>query len=55
MPVESDPQRRALGEQPQEEAEEADSEHGKVPDARPVIRRMLLQITYPTGRGLVLC
>ena len=52
--VEPDPQRRAVADQSQEQAEETDGEHGKVPGARPMIRRMLVGITHPTGRGLVL-
>jgi hypothetical protein len=52
--VEPDPQQRAVADQSQEQAEEADGEHGKVPGTRPMTRRMLVRITYPTGRGLVL-
>ena len=49
-----DPQRRALGEQPQEQAEEADDERGEVPGARPVIRGVLVRVTHRAGRSLVL-
>ena len=40
-------QRRALEEQPQEQAEEADDEHGEVPGARPMMTRgMLVRVTH---------
>jgi hypothetical protein len=52
--VESDPQQRALGEEPQEQAEEADGEHGEVPGARPMIHGVLVRVTHRTGCGLVL-
>ena len=54
MRAECDPQRRAFGEQPQEQAEEADDEHGEVPGARPVIRGVLVRLTHRVGRGWVL-
>ena len=50
-----DPHRRALREQPPEQAEEADDEHGEVAGARPVIRGVLVRVTHRAGRGLVLC
>ena len=52
--AECDPHRRALGDQPQEQAKEADDEHGKVPGARPMIRRVLVRVTHRAGRGWVL-
>jgi hypothetical protein len=54
MRTECDPQRRALGEQSQEQAEEADDEHGEVRGARPVIRGVLVRVTHRAGRSLVL-
>ena len=51
---ETDPQRSALGEQPQKQPEKADGEHGEVPGARPMIRRVLVHAAHHTGRGLVL-
>ena len=54
MRTECDPQRRALGEQSQEQAEEAEDEHGEVPGARPVIRGVLVRVAHRAGRGLVL-
>ena len=55
--VESDPHRRALREQPQEQAEETD-EHSKVPGAGsmtgPMTRGLLGRITHRTGRAMVL-
>jgi hypothetical protein len=45
---ECDPQRPALGEQPQEQAEETD-EHGKVPGARPMISRVLMGAAHHPG------
>ena len=53
MRLESDPQRRALGEQPQEQAEDTD-EHGEVSGARPVARGMLVRVTHRPSCGLVL-
>jgi hypothetical protein len=54
----ADPQRRALGEQPQKQSEKADGEHGKVAGAAsmtgPMIRRALVRVTHRTGYGLVL-
>jgi hypothetical protein len=50
--VESNAQRRALGEHPQEQAEET-GEHGEVPSADPmtdpVIRRVPTRVTHRTG------
>jgi hypothetical protein len=55
---EADPQRPALGEQPQKQPEKADGEHGKVPGAGPmagpVIRGVLVRVTYRTSCSLVL-
>jgi hypothetical protein len=45
---ECDPQRPALGEQPQEQAEET-GEHGEVPGARPMIRRVLVGAAHHPG------
>jgi hypothetical protein len=54
MRTEGDPQRRALGEQLQQQAEEADDEHGKVPGTRPVIRGVLVCAAHRAGLGLML-
>jgi hypothetical protein len=55
MRAESDAQRCPLEEHPQEQAEDAEDEHGEVPDARPMMTRgMLVRLTHPTDRGLVL-
>jgi len=55
---EVDPQRRALGEQPQKQPEEAEDEHGKVPGAGPmtgsVTGGVLVRAAHRPGRGLVL-
>jgi hypothetical protein len=48
------PQQYALGKQPQKQPEEAEDEHGKVPDASPVIRGVLVRAAHRPGRGLVL-
>jgi hypothetical protein len=53
MQVKSAPQRRALGDQPQEQAEETYDENGEVPGAGPVARGMLVRITHRDGRGLL--
>ena len=53
MHVKSGPQRRALGDQPQEQAEETYDENGEVPGAGPVARGMLVRITHRDGRGLL--
>ena len=55
MRAESDAQRCPLEEQPQEQAEEVDDEHGEVPGARPVIRGVLVCAAHRAGLGLVLC
>ena len=52
--AECDPHRRALGEQPQEQAEEAHDEDGEVAGARPMIRRVLVRAVHCAGRGWVL-
>jgi hypothetical protein len=52
--TEGAPLRSALGEQPQQQAEEVDDEHGKVPGARPVIRGVLVCAAHRAGLGLVL-
>jgi hypothetical protein len=56
--IECDPQRPALGEQPQKQPEKADGEHGEVPGAGlmtgPMIRGGLMRAAHRTGRGLVL-
>ena len=45
----ADPQRRALGEQPQKQPEEAEGEHGEVPGAGPMIRRVLVRAAHRPG------
>jgi hypothetical protein len=52
--LESDPQRSALGEQPQEQAEDADGEDSEVPRARIVARGLLVRVTHRAGRNMVL-
>jgi hypothetical protein len=58
MYSETDPQRSALGEQPQKQPEKAGGEHGEVPGARPMtgsmIRGVPVRTAHRTGRGLVL-
>ena len=46
---EVDLQRRALGEQPHKQPEEAEDEHGKVPGAGPIIRRVLVRAAHCPG------
>src|SRR5215208_2031629 len=54
MRAESDAQRCPLEEQPQEQAEDAEDEHGEVLDARPMMTRgVLVRLTHRTGCGLV--
>ena len=58
---EVDLQRRALGEQPHKQPEEAEDEHGKVPGAGPMTGSMsgsvtcgvLVRAAHRPGRGLV--
>ena len=51
--AESDPQRRALGEQSQKQPEKAGDEHSEVsgadPMTDPVIRRVSMRVTHLTG------
>jgi hypothetical protein len=49
MRAESDAQRCPLEEQPQEQAEDADDEHGEVLDARPMTRGVLVRATHRPG------
>jgi hypothetical protein len=55
---ETDPQRSALGEQPQKQPEKADGEHGEVPGGHSMtgsmIRGVPVRLAHRTGRGLVL-
>jgi hypothetical protein len=51
--LQSDPQRRALGEQRQEQAEEAD-EYGEVRAACSVVRGVLVRVTHRADCGVVL-
>jgi hypothetical protein len=54
MRAESDARRCPLEEHPQEQAEDAEDEHGEVLDARPMMTRgVLVRLTHPTGCGLV--
>jgi hypothetical protein len=51
MRAESDAQRCPLEEQPQEQAEDADDEHGEVLDARPMMTRgVLVRAAHRLGR-----
>jgi hypothetical protein len=52
MRAESDARRCSLEEQPQEQAEDADDEHGEeVPDARPMMTRgVLVRATHRPDR-----
>jgi hypothetical protein len=49
MRAESDAQRCPLEEQPQEQAEDADDEHGEVLDARHMTRGVLVRATHRPG------
>ena len=54
MRDESDAQRCPLEEHPQEQAEDAEDEHGEVPDARPMMTRgVLVRATHRPGSWLV--
>ena len=54
---ETDPQRRALGEQPHKQPKEAEGEHGKVPGGGSVTGSVtggvLVRAAHRPGRGLV--